>query len=71
LATKFRIGDEGTHPGVQIDFRYKIPHFNPTLQMQYFTGYGQTFRQYNVYSHGFRVGLCLWYWPDYPASTAK
>jgi phospholipase A1/A2 len=71
LATKFRIGDEGTHPGVQIDFRYKIPHFNPTLQMQYFTGYGQTFRQYNVYSHGFRVGLCLWYWPDYPASRTK
>ncbi|HEX4263863.1 MAG TPA: phospholipase A [Verrucomicrobiae bacterium] len=71
LGTKFRIGDEGSHPGVQIDFRYKIPHFNPTLQMQYFTGYGQTFRQYNVYSHGFRVGLCLWYWPDYPASRAN
>ena len=71
VAVKFRIGDEGNHPGTQIDLRYKIPHFNPTLQMQYFTGYGQTFRQYNVYSHGFRVGLCLWYWPDYPASLAK
>jgi outer membrane phospholipase A len=71
VATKLRIGDDGAHPGVQIDLRYKVPHFNPTLQMQYFTGYGQTLRQYNEKSHGFRVGLCLWYWPDYPASTAK
>lgn len=72
LMTRFRIGDEGTHAGIQIDARYKIPHFNPALQFQYFTGCGQTLRQYNVASHGFRVGLCLWYWPDYPAlPTAK
>jgi outer membrane phospholipase A len=71
VSVKFRIGDGGNHPGTQIDLRYKIPHFNPTLQMQYFTGYGQTLRQYNEKSHGFRVGLCLWYWPDYPASRAK
>jgi outer membrane phospholipase A len=71
VMARFRIGDQGAHPGTQIDLRYKIPHFNPTLQMQYFTGYGQTLRQYNQDSHGFRVGLCLWYWPDYPPPRAK
>jgi outer membrane phospholipase A len=64
---RLRIGDAGAHPGVQIDARYKIPYFNPTIQIQYFEGYGQTFRQYNKEAHGLRVGLCLWYWPDYPA----
>jgi outer membrane phospholipase A len=71
VSVKFRIGDDGNHAGTQIDLRYKIPHFNPTLQMQYFTGYGQTLRQYDEKSHGFRVGLCLWYWPDYPSAPTK
>lgn len=71
LASRFRIGDEGTHAGIQIDLRYKVPHFNPAIQLQYFTGYGQTLRQYNVLSHGFRAGLCIWYWPDYPLSHSK
>lgn len=65
---RLRIGDTGDHAGVQIDARYKFPHFNPTLQVQYFEGYGQTLRQYNKQAHGLRVGLCLWYWPDYPNS---
>ena len=72
IASRFRIGDEGDHAGIQIDLRYKIPHFNPAIDLQYFTGYGQTLRQYNVESHGFRAGLCIWYWPDFPeAHTAK
>jgi outer membrane phospholipase A len=66
VETRFRIGDGGEHPGVQVDARYKFPHFNPTLDVQYFEGYGQTLRQYNREAHGLRVGLCLWYWPDYP-----
>jgi phospholipase A1/A2 len=66
IETRFRIGDGGEHPGIQIDGRYKIPHFNPTIDVQYFDGYGQTLRQYNKEAHGLRVGLCLWYWPDYP-----
>jgi outer membrane phospholipase A len=64
LATKLRIGDEGTHAGLQFDFRFNLPlslKFNPTIQVQYFTGYGQTLRQYNQPSHAFRAGLCLWY----------
>jgi phospholipase A1/A2 len=66
VETRFRIGDGGAHPGIQIDGRYKFPHFNPTIDVQYFEGYGQTLRQYNKEAHGLRVGLCLWYWPDYP-----
>jgi hypothetical protein len=27
-------------------------------------------RQYNREAHGLRVGLCLWYWPDYPPPPA-
>jgi outer membrane phospholipase A len=63
LADQFRIGTSG-HPGLLIDLRIDLPawaKFNPTLQLQYFTGYGQTLRQYNEYSHGFRAGLCLHY----------
>jgi outer membrane phospholipase A len=70
IETRFRIGDGGEHPGIQIDGRYKIPHFNPTIDVQYFDGYGQTLRQYNKEAHGLRVGLCLWYWPDYPTSLS-
>ena len=64
LADQFRIGDSGRHPGILIDLRMDLPKwakFNPALQLQYFTGYGQTLRQYNEYSHGFRAGLCLHY----------
>jgi outer membrane phospholipase A len=69
VETRFRIGDTGAHPGIQVDARYKFPHFNPTLDVQFFEGYGQTLRQYNKEAHGLRVGLCLWYWPDYPATV--
>ena len=72
VETRFQIGADGEHPGIQVDARYKFPHFNPTIDVQYFEGYGQTLRQYNKEAHGLRVGLCLWYWPDYPApSLAK
>lgn len=66
VESRFRVGDTGEHPSIQIDARYKFPHFNPTLDVQYFDGYGQTLRQYNKKAHGLRFGLCLWYWPDYP-----
>ena len=67
FATKFRIGDEGSHPGLQFDLRFNLAfvsllsNFNPTIQVQYFTGYGQTLRQYNQTSHAIRAGLCLTY----------
>lgn len=47
-----------------LDLRFNLPHqfhFNPAIHLQYFTGYGQTLRQYNQTSSGFRAGLCLWY----------
>jgi len=70
IETRFRIGDGGSHPGVQVDARYKIPHFNPMIDVQVFEGYGQTLRQYNQEAHGLRVGLCLWNWPDYPVKAS-
>ena len=67
FATKLRIGDEGSHVGLQFDFRFNLAgvpilqKFNPSIQIQYFTGYGQNLRQYNLASHAMRAGLCLWY----------
>ena len=67
FATKLRLGDEGNHAGLQFDLRFNLAElrcfkwFNPTIQLQYFTGYGQTLRQYNQSSHAFRAGLCLYY----------
>ena len=67
FATKLRLGENGNHAGLQFDLRFNLAEvrwfgwFNPTIQLQYFTGYGQTFRQYNQSSHAFRAGLCLSY----------
>jgi len=67
FATKLQIGDTGTHVGLKFDLRFNLAmvpvlqKFNPTIQVQYFTGYGQSLRQYNESSHAFRAGLCLSY----------
>jgi outer membrane phospholipase A len=67
LAAKVRLGDAGDHAGLWFDLRFNLAgapflsKFNPAIQVEYFTGYGQTLRQYNVSSHGLRAGLCLWY----------
>ena len=67
LASKIRLGDAGNHAGLWFDLRFNLAgapfltKFNPALQVEYFTGYGQTLRQYNARSHGLRTGLCLWY----------
>ena len=64
LATRFRTGDEMSHAGWLFDLRFNLPfllRFNPAIDVQYFIGYGQTLRQYNQTSHGFRAGICLWY----------
>lgn len=67
FATKFRIGDEGSHVGLLFDLRFNfgiVPWLrgvNPTIQLQYFTGYGETLIQYNQKSQAFRAGICLWY----------
>ncbi len=63
LATRFRIGDEGDNSSLLFDFSFALPRstgFTPRIHAQYFTGYGETLRQYNQISHGFRVGLSLY-----------
>ena len=64
LSSKLRVGDAGWHTGEQVDFLFFLPpigryHFNPAIDVQYFSGYGQTLRQYNQISHGLRAGFCL------------
>jgi len=64
FATKVTLGKDGNNAGWQFDLRFNLPaffRFNPAIQIEYFTGYGQTLRQYNQYSSGIRAGLCLWY----------
>jgi outer membrane phospholipase A len=67
LSTKFLVGDEGSHAGLLYDLRFNVAgvpllrKFNPSIQVQYFTGYGQTLLQYNEKSHALRAGICLWY----------
>lgn len=67
LATRLRVGDEANHAGLQVDLRFNLANtpvlrkFNPAIQLQYFTGYGQTLLQYDQPSNGYRAGLCLWY----------
>ncbi len=67
FGVKARVGDEWSHAGLWFDLRFNLAgvpwlqKFNPTIEVQYFTGYGQTLRQYNESSHGLRAGLCLWY----------
>lgn len=63
LTTKFTIGDQGNNPSLTFDFSFGLPHFTgftPRIHAQYFSGYGETLRQYNQISHGFRVGLSLY-----------
>jgi outer membrane phospholipase A len=66
-STKLLVGDEGSHVGLLYDLRFNVVgvpflrKFNPSIQVQYFTGYGQTLVQYNQTSHALRAGLCLWY----------
>lgn len=67
LSNRFIIGDRGSHVGLLYDLRFNLANlpvlrkFNPSIQVQYFTGYGQTLLQYNQTSHALRAGLCLWY----------
>jgi outer membrane phospholipase A len=67
LSNKLLIGDEGGHIGLLTDLRFNLVgvpvlrRFNPTIQVQYFYGYGQNLLDYNVSTHALRAGLCLWY----------
>jgi phospholipase A1 len=67
VSNKILIGDDGTHVGLLSDLRFNLVgvpilrRFNPTIQIQYFYGYGQNLLDYNITSHALRAGLCLWY----------
>jgi phospholipase A1/A2 len=67
VSMKFTLGDDGSHAGLLYDLRFNLAgvpvlrKFNPSIQVQYFTGYGQTLLQYNQTSYALRAGLCLWY----------
>jgi phospholipase A1 len=67
LSSKLLIGDEGGHVGVLSDLRFNLVgvpflrKFNPAIQLQYFYGYGQNLLDYNIQTHAFRAGLCLFY----------
>ena len=64
LATKFEIGSGGKHPAIEVDLMADLRryiHLDPAFQVQYFDGYGQSFRDYDKIDHGLRAGFSLWY----------
>ena len=64
LATKFEIGSGGKHPAIEVDLMADLRHYlhlDPAFQVQYFDGYGQSFRDYDKIDHGLRAGISLWY----------
>jgi len=67
LSNKFTIGDDGSHVGLTFDLRFNLIglpvlcKFNPSIRVQYFTGFGQNLLDYDVSTHALCAGLCLWY----------
>jgi outer membrane phospholipase A len=63
LMASYGMGDDGGYSSLKLDFSFSVKQwihaFSPRIHAQYFTGYGQTLRQYNRYSHGLRVGFSL------------
>jgi outer membrane phospholipase A len=64
LTTAFGLGDDGSHSSLKFDLSFSVWQwcrwFTPRIHVQYFTGYGQTLRQYNQSSHGLRAGISLY-----------
>ncbi len=63
LAVAYGMGDNGGNSMLKLDLSVTVlPYirFTPRIHVQYFTGYGQTLRQYNQYSHGLRAGISLY-----------
>lgn len=64
LSAQFGLGDRGDHGSVLLDLKFDLPNswnFDPAIQIQYFRGYGQNLRDYDVIDNGIRAGLSLWY----------
>lgn len=54
-----RIGKSGQNHSVQVDFTYLVPRTALYLDVQYFTGYGESLLRYNQRSDVIRVGVSL------------
>ena len=63
LSALGRMGRDGGHESLQLDLTYPtikfFGSFSLYLDVQYFTGYGETLRGYNQKSEALRVGLSL------------
>lgn len=55
-----RMGHEGNHTSTQFDLTYRIPKTGIYLDVQYFTGYGESLLLYNQRSDVVRVGIALY-----------
>lgn len=55
-----RMGKEGQNHSVQFDLTYLIPKTAIYLDLQYFTGYGESLLRYNQRSDVVRVGFALY-----------
>ena len=59
------MGKDGNHGRLQLDLTYPLMRllsdsFTTYLQVQYFTGYGESLLRYNESSSGFRIGLAIY-----------
>jgi phospholipase A1/A2 len=59
-----RIGKDGDHETLQLDFTYPLMGFFPRsfslyLHVQYFTGYGESLVRYNQRESSLRAGFSL------------
>jgi len=59
-----RLGKDGNHESLQLDFTYPLMGFFPRsfslyLHVQYFTGYGESLVRYNERDSAFRAGFAL------------
>ena len=55
-----RMGKEGNHHSLQVDLTYRIPKTGIYLDVQYFTGYGESLLYYNERSDALRAGIALY-----------
>ena|SRR6478609_7556165 len=60
LSALGRMGKEGNNYSAQIDLTYRIPKTGIYLDVQYFTGYGESLLLYNQRSDMLRAGIALY-----------
>jgi len=63
LEVRYDGGPHFQHSGEEVILRFnpfQRYQFNPTIQVEYFNGYGDNLRDYDTADHTWRFGLCLW-----------